>query len=165
MKHIAILLALTTAALAQQPLILREGTEVKLKFTQSISSRTAVLDDPVTLEVTDDVRVGDLTVIHAGAKALAFVSNAKKSGMLGKPGELNIRLDSLKDNGTKVHLRGTKAREGDGKVGETVLLTVLFGPIGLIKHGKNIDIGAGTPLMAYVNDDVIIPTLPTGGSK
>ena len=74
--------------------------------------------------------------------------------MLGKPGELSIRLDSLNDNGTKVHLRGSKAREGDSKVGATVALTVLFGPIGLIKHGKNIDIQAGTLLTAYVSDDV-----------
>jgi hypothetical protein len=42
------------------------------------------------------------------------------------------------------------------------MLTVLFGPIGLIKHGKNIDIAAGTPLTAYVADDV---TFPTGGTK
>jgi hypothetical protein len=34
-----------------------------------------------------------------------------------------------------------------------VALTVLFGPIGLIKHGKNVDIPAGTPLVAYVDQD------------
>ena len=135
-------LALAAAGLAQQPVTLREGTEVRLKFVESISSKTAALDDPVTLAVTDDVLVNGATVIHAGDKALAFVSKVQHSGMLGKPGELSIRLDSLKDNGTKVHLRGTKSREGDGKVGETVVLTVLFGPIGLIKHGKNIDIAA-----------------------
>jgi hypothetical protein len=156
MKYIAIVLAFTFAALAQQPVVLREGTEVRLRFVDSLSSKTAVLDDPVALEVTDDVRVGDATVIHAGAHALGFVSNAKKSGMLGKPGELNIRLESVKAGDTKVHIRGTKGREGDGKVGEAVALTVLFGPVGLLKHGKNIDIAAGTPLTAYVTDDVAI---------
>jgi hypothetical protein len=35
-----------------------------------------------------------------------------------------------------------------------VALTVLFGPIGLIKHGKNVEVKAGTPLTAYVDDDV-----------
>jgi hypothetical protein len=33
-------------------------------------------------------------------------------------------------------------------------LTVLFGPIGLIKHGKNVDIPAGTALTAYVDQDI-----------
>ena len=63
----------------------------------------------------------------------------------------------------KVHLGGTKAREGEGKVGETVLLTVLFGSIGLIKHGKNIDVGPGTPLTAYVADDVTFNRTPNLG--
>jgi hypothetical protein len=150
-------LSLTTAALAQQPgkqVVLREGTEVKLKFNDSISSKTAALDDPVAMTVTDPVLVDGRTVIHPGTHAVAYLSKVQHSGMLGKPGKLSIRLDSLKDSGTKVHLRGTKAREGDGKVGTTVVLTVLFGPIGLIKHGKNIEIGAGSPLTAYVSDDV-----------
>jgi hypothetical protein len=164
MRHTAFILALSYAALAQQPapLTLREGTEVKLKFDETISSKTAALDDPVALTVLEDVRVGDAIVIKTGAHALAYVSNVHKNGMLGKAGELNIRLDSVKAGETKVHLRGTKAREGDGKVGETVVLTVLFGPIGLIKHGKNIQIAAGTPLTAYVADDTVFPA---GGSK
>jgi hypothetical protein len=117
----------------------------------------------VGLTVLEDVRVGDRVVIPTGAHALAYVSNVRKNGMLGKAGELNIRLDSVKAGEIKVHLRGTKGREGDGKVGETVVLTVLFGPIGLIKHGKNISIAAGTPLMSYVADDVVFPA--AGGSK
>jgi hypothetical protein len=155
MKIIAFLLVLSAAALAQQPLTLREGTEVRLKFTDSISSKTAALDDPVALTVDEDVRVGDVTVIHSGAHALAFVSKVQHSGMLGKPGELSIRLDPVKDSGVKIHLRGSKSREGDAKVGSAVVLTVLFGPIGLIKHGKNIDIAAGSPLTAYVADDAV----------
>jgi hypothetical protein len=155
-RTITIILALSAAALAQQPAthVLHEGTEVKLKFLDSISSKTAALDDPVALEVTDDVLVDEVVVIHTGAHAVAYVSKVQHSGMLGKPGELSIRLDSLKDNGTKVHLRGTKGREGDSKLGATVALTVLFGPIGLIKHGKNIEIQAGAPLTAFVSDDV-----------
>jgi hypothetical protein len=35
-----------------------------------------------------------------------------------------------------------------------VALTVLFGPIGLIKHGKNVEIRAGSPLTAYVDQDI-----------
>jgi hypothetical protein len=36
-------------------------------------------------------------------------------------------------------LRGTKGREGESTTGATVALTVIFGPIGLIKHGKNVE--------------------------
>jgi hypothetical protein len=137
--------------------VLREGTEVKLKFAEAISSKTATTDDPVALILDEDLKVGDLVVAKSGSKALAMVTNAKKAGMMGKGGELNIRLESLRTGDAKVHLRGTKAREGDDKVGATVALTVLFGPIGLIKHGKNIDIKEGTPLTAYVADDITLP--------
>ncbi len=43
-------------------------------------------------------------------------------------------------------------------MGTAVALTVLFGPIGLIKHGKNVEVKAGTPLTAYVDEDAqLIP--------
>jgi hypothetical protein len=53
------------------------------------------------------------------------------------------------------HLRGTKGKEGDSKTGATVALTFLFGPIGLFKHGKDVDIPPGTPLKAY--QDIWLP--------
>lgn len=145
------------SAPAPQGLVLREGTEIKLRFAEAISSKTATVDDPVTLVLDEDIKIGDVVVAKAGCcKAFATVTNAKKAGMMGKGGELNIRLESLRSGDAKVHLRGTKARQGDDKVGTTVALTVLFGPIGLIKHGKNIDIKEGTPFTAYVADDVTL---------
>ena len=36
-------------------------------------------------------------------------------------------------------------------------LTVLFGPIGLIKHGKNVEIKEGTPLQAYTDEPYEVP--------
>ncbi len=44
-----------------------------------------------------------------------------------------------------------KGKEGEGKLGTTVALTVLFGPIGLLKRGHDVDIKAGTPLAAEVD--------------
>jgi hypothetical protein len=134
-------------------LVLREGTDVKLKFAQDLSSKTAVDDDPVNLVLDEDLKVGDVTVIKAGTKALGTITHAKKAGMMGKGGELNMRLEYLVAADSRMRLRGTKGKEGEGKVGATVALTVLFGPIGLIKHGKNVEIKQGTPLLAYVDQD------------
>lgn len=98
--------------------------------------------------------MGDIVVIPKGAHAVATVSAAKKAGMMGKPGELNVQLQYLIVGNNHIHFRGTKGKEGDSKTGATVALTVIFGPIGLIKHGKNVDIPAGTPLKAYVDQDI-----------
>jgi len=76
---------------------------------------------------------------------------------MGKGGELNLRLEYLVAADSRMRLRGTKGKEGEGKVGATVALTVLFGPIGLIKHGKNVEVKQGTPLLAYVDQDFTVP--------
>jgi len=145
------------SASAPDKIILREGVDVPLKFGQDLSSKTAVDGDPVVFILDQDIKVGDVTVVKAGSKAFGEVTNAHKSGMMGKPGDLNIRLNYLKTGDDKIRLRGTKAKEGENATTSTVVLTVLFGPIGLIKHGKNIDIKEGTPLTAYVSDDITLP--------
>ena len=138
-------------------LILKEGTDVNLKFAQDLSSKTAMDDDPVNLVLGEDLKVGDVTVAKVGAKAVGIVTHAKKAGMMGKGGELNLRLEYLLVGDTRMRLRGTKGKEGEGKVGATVALTVLFGPIGLIKHGKNVEVKEGTPLRAFVDQDFAVP--------
>jgi hypothetical protein len=148
--------AAVTAA-APATLRLTEGTDVPLAFDEDLSSKTAQEGDPVVFVLTDDLKVGDLTVAKAGCKAVGEVSHAEKSGMMGKAGDLSIRLDYLKVGDVKVHLRGTKGKEGESGTTATVALTVLFGPIGLIKHGKNVDIKKGTAIKAYVADDVSLP--------
>jgi hypothetical protein len=134
--------------------LLREGTQVPLKFLAELSSKTANEGDPVEFVLDDDLKVGDSIVVAKGAHALATVTSAKKAGMMGKGGELSVQIEYLIAGSNHVRMRGTKGREGDSKTGATVALTVLFGPIGLIKHGKNVDIAAGTPFAAYVDQDV-----------
>ncbi len=153
--------AVPPAAMAVRPdatgrYTLREGDDVPLKFAQGLSSKTAADGDPVIFVLASDLTVGSVVVAKEGCKAYGEVTAAHKSGMMGKAGELNIRLDHLKVGDTKIHLRGSKGKEGESGTTSTVVLTVLFGPIGLIKHGKNIDIKEGTPLTAYVADDVAL---------
>lgn len=133
---------------------------MKLRFAQELSSKTATEGDPVNLVLDEDLLVGSTVVAKAGSKALGTVTNARKAGMMGKGGELNLRLERLKVGDNRVRLRGTKGKEGDSKTGTAVALTVLFGPIGLIKHGKEITVKEGTPLSAFVDEDVTLPPVP-----
>jgi hypothetical protein len=139
-------------------LILREGTEVRLKFAQSVSSKTAEEGDSVNLVLDEDLKVGDVTVAKAGAKSVASVTHSKRAGMMGKAGELSMRLEYVIVGDARMRLRGSKGKEGQGKEGTAVVLTVLFGPLGLIKHGKNVEIKEGTPFTAYVDQDFTVPT-------
>jgi hypothetical protein len=139
--------------------LLREGDEVPLKFAAAVSSKTAEEGESVEFVLDGDLKVGGTVVVQKDSHALATVSHVKKAGMMGKGGELNVQIQYLVTGDNRVRLRGTKGREGENKEGATIVLTVLFGPIGLIKHGKNVDIPAGTPLVAYVDQDIWLPPL------
>jgi hypothetical protein len=145
------------AAALPEKHVLKEGADVNLKFAQDLSSKTVADDDPVSLVLDQDIKIGEVVVVKAGAKAVGTITHAKKAGMMGKAGELNMRLDYLIVNDGRLRLRGTKGKEGEGKVGATVALTVLFGPIGLIKHGKNVEIKQGTPLLVYTDENYDVP--------
>ena len=68
---------------------------MKLKFAQSLTSKTAVEGDPVSLVLDEALKVGENTVAKAGAKAIGTVTHTKRAGMMGKAGELNVKLEYL----------------------------------------------------------------------
>jgi hypothetical protein len=140
-------------------LILRDGSDVKLKLLEPLSSKTAHAGDPVNLELAEDLRVNDLIVAREGSRATGEITVSKKAGMMGKGGDLAMQLFYLRAGDDKVKLRGTKGKEGDSKVGTAITLTVLLGVFGLMKHGKNAELPAGTTITAYVADDTPLLSL------
>lgn len=133
--------------------VLKSGTELKLKLAHDLSSKTSATGDPVELVLDEDVKVGDVIVVPKGTMARGTVSHAKKAGNFGRGGELNLRLEHLRAGDTKVPLRGVRGEEGKGKEGTVVALTVAFGPVGFLKHGKQAQVKAGTAVAAFVDQD------------
>lgn len=131
-----------------------DGTEITVVTTEEISSKTAVEGDPLTFKVDEDIKINGRTVIAKGALVKGVVSNAKKSGRLGKAGALSIRIESTTTvDDQKIRLRASKGNEGDDKTGTTVALVVLFGPLGFLKKGKNAKIKEGTKIKAYTDEE------------
>ena len=150
-----------TVALAQSAsgsqgleIIIPDGTEFTVETTEEISSKTATEGDPLSFKVVDDIKVNGQTVIAAGTLVKGTVSSAKKAGMLGRGGQLGIRIEmTTAVDGQKVKLRSSKGKEGDDKTGTTVALVVLFGPLGFLKHGKNAKIKAGTKIQVFIDEE------------
>lgn len=157
-------------AAAPAKVTLKEGTEVNLKFAQTLSSKTAVIGDPVELILDEDLLVGSTVAAKKGSRAVATITNAKKAGMMGRGGDLSLHLEYLKAGDTRVKLRGVQGRQGDDKTGATVGLVIAFGVLGFMKHGKQAEVKEGTPIKAFVDQDVEIapagteaaPTTATG---
>lgn len=139
------------AAIVPAKIHVPEGTEVQLLFVDALSSATNGTGDRFTLRVDGDVKVGGVVVIKSGSIAVGTVTDAHKRGFMGKAGALNVILDHVNAGDERIKLRASKGKTGDAKVGATVALTVLFGPIGLLKRGHDIDIKPGTPLTAFVD--------------
>jgi hypothetical protein len=55
-----------------------------------------------------------------------------------------------------VRIRGQKGTEGDARYGTTITLTVLFGPLGLIKHGKDVEMKSGQRLSVFTDSDATV---------
>ena len=111
-------------------LTVKEGTEIVLTFDSDLSSKHNHEGDSISFTVREAIKVGEVVVIPAGAKAVGSIVEAEKSGMMGKPGSLHIRLDYVIANGPDgdkhVKLRGSKGREGNDAVVSTVALVVLL---------------------------------------
>lgn len=142
--------------LASNKVLIRDGTDVKLRFTERLSSKTAQAGDSISLVLAEDLRVDGITVVTEGAKALGQITVAQKAGMLGKGGDLALQLLYLDAGDDRIKLRGNKGQEGASQVGAAIALTVFVGIFGLLKHGKDAEIPAGTTITAYVMDDTTI---------
>jgi hypothetical protein len=130
-----------------------DGTEIKIITNEEISSKKVVEGDPLTFKVEEDVKINGKTVIAEGSIVKGTVTDAKKSGRMGKSGNLSIRIESAQTvDGQKIKLRASKSGEGGDNTGSTIALTVLFGPLGLLRKGKEAKIKAGTILTAYTDE-------------
>ncbi len=134
--------------------VIPDGTEISAVTTDTISSKTAHEDDPITFKVDEDVVIDGSIVIAKGTIIKGIVTNAKKSGFFGRGGQLNVRVESTTTiDGQKLKVRASKGKEGNDKTGTTVALVVLFGPIGFLKKGKNAEIKEGTKIKVFTDEE------------
>jgi hypothetical protein len=144
-----------------QTITLRDGTEVNLKFAQKLTSQGAVVDQPVELVLSDDLKVLDYLVVKRGARVLGTVIAGKETEKKRLESKaLAIRVDFLHAGEYKIGLRGEKTAEGKRNKDAMVAGTILLGIPGLIAtSGKHYIIPEGTPLKAYVDQDIELPVL------
>ena len=128
-----------------------EGTVVSLEFLDLVSSSSATKGQKFNLELVEDLEVDGVTVAEVGTIAVGTVVDVQKRRMLGRSGDLNLSIDYMLIEGKRVRLRATKSGKGNTKIAATAVLTYLFGPLGLLKRGKDVDIDQGTSIEAYVD--------------
>ena len=138
---------------------LEDGTPVKLRISQTVSSANAHLNDRVEFEVLEDIKVAGAVIIPKGGIAWGAVTEAKPKRWAGRGGKLEIVMDSVRlVDGERAALRATKEVKGGGHAGVMTVGIVATGllfwpvaPLFLFIHGKDIKIPKGTEVPTFIN--------------
>ena len=150
------------SAVPPAPNTLLDGTAIKLRLAETISSAHAKTGQQVPFEVVEDVMVQGLVVLPKGGQAVATVTDAATKKSMGRGGKLNVNVDSARlIDGEKVQLRAVQDNKGGGHVGAMtgamVATAIVFfpaAPLFLFIHGKDITIPKGTEVTAFVEGDM-----------
>lgn len=164
-RSVSVILAgllVSNFAAAQEPLILQDGTPVKLRLGENLSSESARVGDTVSFEVLEDVDVNGLIVVKQGSAALATITQAQAKRRMGKGGKLDVNIDYVRlVTGEKVPLRAVRENKGASSTGGMtagiVATSIVFfpaAPFFLFMKGKEVTIPKGTEVMSYVHSDV-----------
>ncbi|MGC1870039.1 MAG: PEGA domain-containing protein [Acidobacteriaceae bacterium] len=160
----------TTAPTAAQPLspspqmgsTLLDGTPVRMRISETVSSADAKVGQEIPFEVVEEVDVNGVPVIAKGATAIATVTAAQPKRRMGRAGKLDISIGYVRlIDQEKAALRGVKNAQGGGHVGAMtgaiVATSIVFfpaAPLFLLIHGKDITIPQGTEITAFVQGDM-----------
>jgi PEGA domain len=144
------------------PNTLQDGTAIKLRLAENLTSATAKVGQQVSFEVLEEVDVQGVPVIAKGAQALATVTTAESKKSMGRGGKLDVNIDSVRlIDGEKTTLSATQNAKGGGHTGAmtagivgTAIVFFPAAPLLLFIHGKDITIPKGTEVTAFVAGDL-----------
>src|SRR5438874_4808917 len=87
-------LLVSTACFAQ--VTIPDGTKLRVRLDQTISSATADEGQTVELSVAEGVKVGDQVVIPEGARVTGTITMAEAKKRMGRAGKLDFSIDRVR---------------------------------------------------------------------
>jgi len=168
---VVVLLCQPLSGLAQaSQMTVEEGTCVRVKLEEALSTKTSTEGQKLQLVVAEDVfgKDGKTVVIKEGAPAVGYLKDVDDKSC-GRGAKLSIEISSVRAiDDSRIQLRAVKAKTGHNGagVGAYVVGGVLFGVLGLgvvalCGQSKHAQIPAGTIISAFVErDSVVAARLP-----
>lgn len=156
---------LITAGVVAAQVTVPDGTKIRVRLEQTISSATADQGQAVDLSVTEAVKVGDEVAIPEGARVTGTILEAQEKRHMGRAGKLDFSIDRVRAaDGEWVPLRYTvnKNKGGSHAVSTGVLTAgaaVLFWPAApafLLIKGKDATVGKGVIFETFTDRDHVL---------
>lgn len=162
---LALLLCSPAEAIAQSSAIrsnvLENGTQVVLRVDENFKSDSKADTGTIRSIIETDVYSADGSKVLIQAGTPAFIEfSAESNGSWGKAGKICLTHATTKtiDN-KRVSLRLSSCKNGGGKLGGVIVLSVLLFPLGLISgcmKGSMPKIQQGSTFNASVMQDVVV---------
>ncbi|MBV9082306.1 MAG: PEGA domain-containing protein [Acidobacteriaceae bacterium] len=158
---------LVFAGLAAAEVTIPDGTRLRVRLDQTISSGTADEGQAVELSVTEPVKIGDQVVIPEGARVTGTITMAQEKRHMGRAGKLDFSIDRVRAiDGDWIPLRYTvNKKSGGSHAVSTGVLTagaaVLFWPAApafLLIKGKDVTINKGVVFDTFTDRDHVLST-------
>jgi hypothetical protein len=141
---------------------LPEGTKIRVRLDQALSSSSADEGQTVELVVTEPVMVGPTTVIAEGSRVTGTVTQAQEKRRMGRAGKLDFSIDRVKATDEHwIPLRySLNKKTGSSDAVKTGVLTagaaILFwpaAPVFLLIKGKDITLNKGMAFEVFTDSD------------
>ena len=164
-KTVTLVLFLVVTCSGQ--VLLPEGTKLRVRLDQTISSANAEEGQVVELSVTDAIKSGDAVIIAEGARVTGTITQAQEKRRLGRAGKLDFSIDRVKTVTNQwIPLRYTVTKKsGESHAVSTGILTagaaVLFwpaAPVMLLRKGQDITINRGVSFDVYTDTNYNVST-------
>jgi hypothetical protein len=144
------------------PIILEDGTPIKLVLSENLSSANTVTGQTVSFETVEDIYVDGVVVIPRMSTAWGTITQAQAKRRMGRGGKLDMNIDKVRlADGEKAMLRAVREGKGGGHTGAmtgaivaTSLVVWPAAPLFLLMHGKDVTMPKGTEINAFINGDV-----------
>ncbi len=150
----ALWVAAGVSLLPAQVLTLPDGTPVRLRLMQTVSSANTHEGETVDFEVTEPVVVRNLVVIPEGSVALGKVTKVEPRRRFGRSGALEISIDSVRlADGSRAPLRAEQEKGAGPIGGGRLAATIAVSPVLVWVKGKDVTFPKGTETTAYINGD------------
>ncbi len=173
MKCTALMAALFTASMAMAQVMIPDGTKVRVRLEENLSSETAELGQTLDFAVTQEVRVGDAIVVANGARATGSIVKVEQKRRMGRAGMLDFSIErvqmvdgnwlSVRYTPNKNHGKGSGASAGV----TTGILAVVFwpaAPLGLLIKGHDVEINKGRTYDVFADESTYVAAAMAAGT-
>ncbi len=167
-----ILAAMLAGTVSYAQVAIPDGTKLRVRLDQTITSATADEGQTVELSVTENVKVGDAVVFPQGSRVTGTITIAQEKRRMGRAGKLDFSVDRVRAvDGEWVPLRYTlNKKTGDSHAVRTGIVTagvaVVFWPAApfmLLMKGKDVTINKGVTLDVFTDSDYLVKAAPAAG--